>query len=75
MALDPALFRDYPDLSKGDRVRYVMASGREGEGVVSLIWLGIAEMCRVEHDDGSIQQICRELGDKITRCDTDGGPS
>lgn len=69
MTLDPALFVDYPDLTEGDRVRYQTARNGEqisGIGVVELIWLGIEEMCVVDHD-GLKRSLCRALGDTIEK--------
>lgn len=71
MTLDPKLFRDYPDLTKGDLVRY-KSKGRAGEvvegvGQVTLIWLGVEEMCQITHFDGTEITICRSIGDDIEK--------
>lgn len=69
MSLDPALFVDYPDLDEGDLVRYRTARNGEtitGTGIVTLIWLGIEEMCVVNHD-GLERSLCRALGDTIEK--------
>lgn len=62
--------RDYNDLEVGDRVRYsttVHGIRREGEGTVTLIWLGIEEMCDVVSDDGTKRTLCRAIGDRIDK--------
>lgn len=75
MALDPAYFIDYPDLSRGDRVRYRKKAsiGDEvtGTGTVKLIWLGIEEMCTINTDEGEQAEVtvCRRLGDVVERID------
>lgn len=73
--LDPAMFKDFPDISEGDRVRYVTKqSGErvEGEGTVQYIWFGIDEMCKIERDGGGTVDVCRGIGDEVTAI---GGPT
>lgn len=73
MPLDPALFPLTNALGvwKGDRVRYRNRSG-EGEGVITLIWLGIEECIDIECDDGTQLHLYPALGDTIEVVQTGG---
>lgn len=73
--LDPAMFKDYPDLKVGDMVRFDVKPQvklnypKEGVGWVRLIWMGIEEMCEIQCLTGIWKgrsvTICRAVGDKV----------
>lgn len=67
MALDPAYFHyaNTLGINKGDRVRYTNRRSGDGEGVVTLIWLGIEEAFDIAHDDGSMTTCYPALGDEL----------
>jgi len=68
MVCDPKSFKDYPDLKRGDIVKFRSNIWGNGTGTVRLIWHGCAEMCDVQrHEDQRQIALCRELGDVIEK--------
>lgn len=67
MALDPAEFHyaNTLGINQGDRVVYVNRRLGEGEGVVTLIWMGIEETFDIAHDDGTTITCYPALGDSV----------
>lgn len=68
MALDPTIFKDFSDLNKGDRVKFVMKHDLSGgQGTIESIWMGIEEMCTIVVDGGGRVNSCRNLGDTVEK--------
>lgn len=67
MAIDPARFWEYDDLTAGDTVAWKeKRTDKSGIGTVLLIWLGIEEMIDLRLEDGRRITLCRGIGDEIT---------